>query len=128
MNTAASPNDTILGRPLTLRFENGTARDVVMRPFKVKDFMPLFPNFDNEPALVATSCGLAKDEELTPESYDAAATALQEINRPFFAYCSRRMESLSRMQNPALERAAEKAMREHLSSAAGSPASPPRAG
>jgi hypothetical protein len=115
-----STNDTILGRPFVLRLEDGTTRDLVLLPFRVRDFMALFPHFDDEPALVARACGLAAGEELTPESYDAVATALQEINVPFFAYCSRRMAGLNRMQNPALERAAEKAMREHLSSAAGS--------
>lgn len=124
-----SPNDTVLGRPLRLAFEGGATRDVVLMPFKVREFVPLFPHFDDETRLVATACALAPDEELTPESYEAAATALQEINRPFFAYCARRMEGLNRLpKSPAMEAAMERALREHLNSAGGSPASPPRAG
>jgi hypothetical protein len=120
-----SSTHTVLGRPLTLRFEDGSTRDTVLQPFRVKQFMPLFPHFDKEPVLVAHAVNLAEGEELTPESYDEVATALQELNRPFFNYCSRRLEKLQQTRNPALERAAAQAIREALStSGAGSSASP----
>lgn len=132
MNTAASPNDIVLGRPLRLVLTDGSTRDVVIKPFSTRKYSDLFLQSDDDCPLTYQACGLKPEEELVPASFTEARRVMREVNADFFDYCTERSATLnSRMDQrtrQANEQIARKILESRLSSAAGSSGLPPSAG
>lgn len=125
MNTTA----TVLGLPILLTKESGLQVTMTLRAFRVREFNDLLPLLGNEVALIEHALdvqrgSLAEGEDpVSPASYDELATKFRELNRPFFAFCARQIQTLNQAQGKTAERAMEKALtaalERNLSSLAG---------
>lgn len=126
--------DAVLGMPLQLTFESGRTTDVTLVAIRVRDFNDYRALLGKEPELIERCLGVLKgtltdgEDPITPASYNELATRFHQLNAPFFDFCARQGELLSRVQGretgQALERALMAVMRENLSnSGAGLPGS-----
>lgn len=92
-------------KTLQLTLEGGTKRTALFRAPKVKEYSALFAAWENENEcqMIALTARNESDsgpvvadnptwpEDLTPESYEEAATAMYHEAKDFFAWSGRRM-------------------------------------
>lgn len=88
-------NDTLFGsRVLQVTFEDGRAGEMTIHQFRLKQYQQAFPLLDDELGLVALAAGSTRGviEALHPKSFEAAYTALKEVNAEgFFTWSERQM-------------------------------------
>ena len=101
MNTPTAQNktDTLLGRTVPVKFEDGTAGEIVVHQLRIVEYKKAFPVIGDEVAIVAmaTDQTKARIESLTPESYEVLQAAVQEVNaNGFFIYAGRQMAATAK--------------------------------
>jgi hypothetical protein len=102
------------GREVAIMHEDGAPETVLVRQLPVSEYGSAFGKVDDEMALAALVCkrDAAWIASLTPESYEAVQTAMQEVNTGgFFAYSGRRnkmiIDRLNNVKPEVLRLAAE---------------------
>jgi hypothetical protein len=91
---------TVFNATVTVALVDGTEQEWTVRQVQLGEYQKAFPLIDDEFALVALCTGRSKEAilaNLTPESYETAASLVREVNRSFFAYASRRVTNHLRM-------------------------------
>jgi hypothetical protein len=98
---------TLFGEPIEVRTESGVVENVTLRQLRVREYPLARRRLDNEPSLIDLACQKPDgwSETLTPESYDALATRLPEVNALFFASCARQARTQLSLLPDELRRA-----------------------
>ena len=103
------------GRQMTVKFNDGTEREITVRQIKVGEYQRAFPLIGDELKLVTFATGLHQQEveEIAPEHYELVRAAVWEVNaKGFFVYAARQraanQEALKDLPAEALKALSEK--------------------
>jgi hypothetical protein len=125
-------NDTLFGsRILPVTFEDGRTAEMTIKQFKLRQYQQAFPLLDDEIGLIALGAGVARGviEALHPDSFEAAYTALKEVNaQGFFIWSARQMERGAASMKNLPPELLEKMMAKNPTLPMPSPPLPPSAG
>jgi hypothetical protein len=94
--TPAEKASALQGRTHTVTLINGQTEEWPIRQVALREYKASLAMLEDEMALVSLCTGKSVsmiEANLTPNSYDALALAVRELNKSFFAYGFRRTQT-----------------------------------